>query len=80
MLPYDQPYSLAVVKRYRVLAGPFHPHEAAIFASLTAHLKATGARITTVSGPHGGVEVWRLRSECETYDETANRLRRLKRR
>jgi hypothetical protein len=79
MIPCDQPYNPEIRKRYRVLAGPFNGGENSLMTGLLDHLKTTGARITTV-GQAAGVEVWRLRSECETLEDTARRLKKLKRR
>ncbi len=78
-IPCDQPFHHTLAKRYRVLAGPFTPGEAGLIAGLLEHLKATGARVTTVGYSHG-VEVWRLRSERETLEETAARLKSFRKR
>lgn len=77
MIPYETKYSEAVEKRYVRLAGPFE--EPTLLGGMMAFLGATGARAITV-GETTGVCVWRLRSECETLEETARRLAKRKRR
>lgn len=65
-------------KRYAPLAGPFEPaREEALFEALLSHLNTSGARVLTVSEIRGnlnGVSIYRLRSECETREQTRRRL------
>lgn len=68
-------YTPSIQQRYRRLAGPFRESESGTLDRLLAYLQATGARIVTVGEPDG-LNVWRLRSECESIDETRRRLGR----
>lgn len=63
-----------VEQRYLRLAGPFQQEEESLFNTFVGFLQKTGARILTVQ-ERDGINVWRLRSECETHEETAARLR-----
>ena len=76
-LPFETPISPEVQKRYRRLAGPFDPPTAHLLSGMMDFLTRTGARAITV-GEDVGVCVWRLRSECETYQETERRLGKIK--
>ena len=75
MLAYQQSHNRDVEARYRPLAGPFDDSERDLFQLVAGFLQATGARILTV-GERQGVSIYRLRSECETLEDTAHRLRR----
>lgn len=75
MIPYQQDYNARVAERYQRLAGPFDEHSAWILDAMREFLVKTGARIVTV-GESTGVCLWRLRSECETMEQTEKRLRR----
>lgn len=79
MIPYQQSINPTVEKRYRRLAGPFDETEVPLLDSMLRYLGGTGARVVTVGEPVG-VCLWRLRSECETLDDTARRLRKLSKR
>jgi len=70
----QQDFNEGVEKRYLRLAGPFHQEEESLFNTFTGYLTKTGARILTVR-ERDGINVWRLRSECETHEETAARLK-----
>lgn len=61
--------------RWRILAGPFFESERGILNAIEKHLAETGAR-TMKADERGGLSLFRLRSECETMEETAARLRR----
>jgi len=63
-------------ERYRPLAGPFLSFEKPMLEKLADHLVTTGARILGVLGDQSET-LYRLRSECETIDQTAARLRKL---
>lgn len=71
--------SAPVQKRYRPLAGPFHPEaDEALFEALMGYLRQTGARVLTVRESRGsvcdGVSIYRLRSECcESGERRAKR-------
>ena len=78
-LPYETPISPEVEKRYRRLAGPFDPPTAHLLSGMMSYLLTTGARAITVGEPVG-VCIWRLRSECETYQQTEHRLAKLSKR
>lgn len=73
MISPQQNFNEAVEKRYLRLAGPFHQEEESLFNTFVGYLQKTGARIVTVR-ERDGINVWRLRSECETHEETAARL------
>lgn len=77
MIPYQQSYNATVEQRYMRLAGPFDEGSHGILEGMRKFLGETGARIVTV-GEADGVCLWRLRSECETMEETERRLRRQK--
>lgn len=77
MIPYQQDYNATVAQRYLRLAGPFDERTQCILEGMRRYLGATGARTVTV-GEADGVCLWRLRSECETLEETERRLRRLR--
>jgi len=77
-LSYEAPLTPDLAKRYRRLAGPFEPLAANLLTGMMTYLTTTGARAITVGEPEG-VCVWRLRSECETLEETARRLKKTKR-
>lgn len=62
--------------RYHLLAGPFTGNEASLLEAVCAYLKKTGARIIQHPNPGYGTDIYRLRSECETMEETEARLRR----
>ena len=79
MIPYQEPLNPTLAKRYRRLAGPFGEPTAALLDGMVRFLTTTGARVLTVGEPEG-VCVWRLRSECETLEQTAARLRKKLRR
>ena len=79
MLPYQESLNPSVAKRFRRLAGPFCETNAMLLDGLVQFLTTTGARVLTVGEPDG-VCVWRLRSECETLEQTARRLTTQKRR
>ena len=64
-----------VRQRYRRIAGPFTPHETGLLAAAIHFLTTTGARVVTV-GESAGTNIWRLRSECESIDDTRRRLQR----
>lgn len=64
-----------ITKRYRPLAGPFTGEEVILMTSACDYLRKTGARIVTHPERHG-VTIFRLRSECETIEETARRISR----
>jgi hypothetical protein len=65
-------------RRYQLLAGPFSGNEARLLDTLCCYLRQTGARILTHPHPIEGTDLYRLRSECETMEETAERLRKQK--
>lgn len=75
MIPFQQSINAAVQARYRRLAGPFADQEEHLLRGIQAYLHATKARILIVGEPEG-VTLWRLASECETIEQTENRLRR----
>lgn len=77
-LPYEAPLTPDLAKRYRRLAGPFGEPTAGLLSGMMTYLTTTGARAITVGEPEG-VCVWRLRSECETLEDTARRLKKTKR-
>lgn len=77
MICYQQRINAAVESRYRRLAGPFGDTEEHILRNMQAFLIETKARVLTVGEPEG-VTLWRLASECETMEQTENRLRRLR--
>lgn len=64
--------------RYHLLAGPFSGNEASLMETVCGYLRKTGARIITHPHPNSryGTDIYRLRSECETMEETEARLRR----
>ena len=64
-----------LAKRYQPIAGPFYRGEDGLFDRVLAHLHTSGARVTTAP-EREGTSIYRLRSECETLEETATRLRR----
>lgn len=64
-------------KRYLALAGPFTAEERPLLLAVVTYLRRSGARITT-QPERDGTTIYRLRSECETHEETAERLRRLR--
>lgn len=74
-LPYEIPLTPELEKRYRRLAGPFEVPSAHLLTGLMDYLTRTGARAITV-GESMGVCVWRLKSECETFEETERRLKK----
>jgi hypothetical protein len=72
---------LKLALRYRPLAGPFSPREAPLLEKLTAALTASGARILTSEETRGetrGPTIYRLRTECETTQETRQRLHKIR--
>lgn len=72
----DTHYTPALAKRYLRLAGPFHPGvQESLLEGLMRYLTHTGARAIRVQEPVG-VCVWRLRSECETLEQTEKRLKK----
>lgn len=75
-MKHDTTYTPELAKRYLRLAGPFlgGPQEG-LLEGLMRYLTHTGARAIMVQEPVG-VCVWRLRSECETYEETERRLKK----
>lgn len=75
MIPFQQSYTATVEQRYHRLAGPFDETSEPVLKSMMTFLHSTGARIVTV-GEAAGVCLWRLRSECETMEETEKRLKR----
>lgn len=77
MIPYQQSYNATVAQRYMRLAGPFDERSLGILEGMRKFLSQTGARYVTV-GEADGVCLWRLRSECETMEQTERRLRRQK--
>lgn len=77
-IPYQQEWNQSVEKRFHCIAGPFNGNEVALFEKLREYLTQTGARILTV-GEQLGTSIYRLRSECETMEETAARLGRQRR-
>lgn len=77
MIPYQQQLNQSVEARYHRLAGPFDETTLGLLEGMKAFLNATGVRYVTV-GEACGVCVWRLKSECETMEETEKRLRRQK--
>jgi len=76
MIAFQQSLNPAVQARYRRLAGPFADPEEHLLRGMLAYLGATHARVLTV-GESSGVCLWRLATECETMEQTENRLRRL---
>lgn len=75
MITAEQATSEQVLKRYKPLAGPFRRCEEGIYHRMLAYLRGTGARVTTMADADG-VVICRLRSECETLEETRARLDR----
>jgi hypothetical protein len=75
MITPDTEWNPKIEARYLRLAGPFLPEEEGVFSALVSYLQKSGARILTVQ-ERDGANVWRLRSECETREETAARLHR----
>lgn len=65
-----------ITKRYRPLCGPFRRGEESLLEIVAAYLTGSGARILTAP-ERDGQTIYRLRSECETAEETATRLKRL---
>ncbi len=74
-IPYQQEWNRSVEQRYHPIAGPFNSNEVALFDRVREYLQKSGARIVTVGEQHG-TSIYRLRSECETIEETAARLQR----
>jgi hypothetical protein len=77
-MTHDTKFTPDLSKRYLRLAGPFSggPQEG-LLEGLMRYLTHTGARAIMVQ-EREGVCVWRLRSECETYEQTERRLAKLK--
>ena len=65
--------------RYRPLAGPFYEQQSGLCEALLASLVTGKARVI-IASERGGVTIFRLRSECETLQETERRLGKLKHR
>jgi hypothetical protein len=76
-LPYDTEWSEAIERRFQCVAGPFLACEAEIFHNALHHLRVTGARVLVVLDGPWTVNLYRPRGECETIDETAERLQRI---
>jgi hypothetical protein len=65
--------------RYRPLAGPFYAPQAELCKALLEGLIQSRARVIAAY-ERGGVTLFRLRSECETREQTARRFKKLSRR
>lgn len=79
MILAQEQYTPGIGTRWRCIAGPFVDAEAALFLRLCDYLRETGARTFSMRTKDGsGVELYRLRSECETLDQTRRRLSRYK--
>jgi hypothetical protein len=76
MISAQQPLNSTVQARYHRLAGPFADPEEHLLRRILEYMRITQARVLTVSEPEG-VTLWRLASECETMEQTENRLRRI---
>lgn len=76
-LPHDTEWSEEIERRYLCVAGPFALNEKEVFESILAHLRASGARVLVVRDRPYEVGIYRPRGECETIDETADRLLRI---
>lgn len=77
-MKHDTTYTPALAKRYLRLAGPFlGGTQESLLEGLMRYLTHTGARAIRVQEPVG-VCVWRLRSECETREQTEKRLKKLR--
>lgn len=66
-------------KRYRPIAGPFYEPQSGLCSKLLDHLIHSKARVIAAN-ERDGVTIFRLRSECETLEQTAIRLRKQSRR
>ena len=64
-----------VTKRFRPICGPFQADEEELFHRVAEYLRRSGARILSV-GENAGVTIYRLRSECESIEQTRSRLRK----
>lgn len=63
----------AVRARYRPVAGPYAPCHRPMMERALATL--SGCRVVVAAGKDG-LEIWRLRAECETIEDTARKLHR----
>lgn len=65
------PRTADLLPRYRIIAGPYLPHEDKMLANCLRDLR--GCRAQVAIGTRG-YEVLRLKNECESGEETARRL------
>lgn len=70
---------LKVVERYKPLIGPFGRGELEMAMRIVDSLRASGARVIVLYEDRGGSAgdtIYRLRSECESCEQTAARMAR----